>query len=123
MTTNEKNELEAQSAVAPRANSDRAGAGIATYVVAAVVAVVIAAGELTRRKSLAGHRDGACRERQEEGTNSEGFHVNLLRGSLWGMNRRALLHREAERRLNEAGQLGRVKEPLNRRGLERRTGG
>jgi RND family efflux transporter MFP subunit len=57
MTTNEKKELEAQSPDAARANIRRAGVGIATYVVAAVVTVifviVIGLGFISRRRAEA----------------------------------------------------------------------
>src|SRR5215475_9859602 len=57
MTTNEKKELETQSADAPRANSRRASVGIATYVVVSIVAVsfvtVIGLGFISRRRAEA----------------------------------------------------------------------
>src|SRR6185369_12109405 len=71
----------------------------------AAVSIVIGLSHAARRVSLASHRDRACREGQEEGTNSEGSHGNLLRGiPCGGMNRRALLHRQAERFLNEGAR-------------------
>src|SRR5262245_35402324 len=57
MTTNEKKEVETQSAAAVRANSRRARVGIATYVILAVVAlisvIVIGLGFISRRRAEA----------------------------------------------------------------------
>src|SRR5262245_47971071 len=57
MTTSEKKKLEPQSADAARANSRRAGVGIATYVVLAVVVlisvIVIGLGFISRRRAEA----------------------------------------------------------------------